>query len=170
MVHDLDGVAFVEAVERFRAERRSFYLSPERWNSSRVDIKLEWEEVRFTDAYKDNIPDKRGIYAFIVRHINDHFPVHGYIMYVGITGDVSASRTLKKRFRDYLQEQKRNKRPKVHYMLQKYPDNLYFNFVPLEDEDVDLGQLEIDLNDTLVPPVGRKDFSAEIKAIRDALE
>lgn len=170
MVHDLEGAAFVEAAERFRAERRSFYLSPERWTNSRVNFQLEWSEVKFDDQNKNNIPDKKGIYAFVVKHPNNHFPPHGYIMYIGITGSLSADRTLKKRFRDYLYEQRRNKRPKVHYMLHKFTDNLYFNYVAIEDDDqIDLAQLEIDLNDALVPPVGRKDFSAELKAIRDAL-
>lgn len=170
MVHDLEGTAFVERVERFQAEKRSFYLSPDRWSTSRVKVTLDWDEVKFEDGNKNAIPDKKGIYAFVVKHANNHFPPHGYIMYVGITGNVSAERTLKKRFKDYLYEQKRNKRPKVHFMLTKYSENLYFNYVALEDDDdIDLGQLELDLNDALVPPVGRKDFTAEIKALRDAL-
>lgn len=171
MVHDLEGKAFVDQVVTFRAYRRSFYLNPEQWAMSKVETDLEWQEVKFEDGNKDNIPDKRGIYAFIVKHENKHFPPHGYIMYVGITGEHSNKRTLKKRFRDYLYEQRRNKRPKIHMMLQQFRENLYFNFSPLDDEvDIDLGKLEIDLNDALVPPVGRKDFSGKIKALRDALE
>lgn len=170
MVHDLEGTAFVEQVERFRVERRSFYLSPDRWASSRVNVSLDWNEVKFEAGNRESVPERRGIYAFVVKHPSNHFPRHGFIMYIGVTGERNKERTLRNRFSDYLNEQKKNKRPKVHFMLTKYTNNLYFNFAPIDNDNFDLGQLEIDLNDALVPPVGRKDFSAEIKALRDALE
>ena len=170
MIHDLKGSDFVQKVGYLQADKRSFYLSPNRWSESKVKIPLDWVEVKFESGNENNVPQKKGIYAFIVKHTNNHFPPHGYIMYVGITGDVSADRTLKKRFKDYLYEQKQNKRPKVHFMLTKYSDNLYFNYVVIEDNSsVNLRQIEIDLNDALIPPVGRNDFSAEVKALRDAL-
>jgi len=170
MVHDLEGSAFVEMVERFHVHRRSFYLNPDLWNSSRVTFPLTWHEVKFETGNKSSVPENRGIYSFIVKHPNNHFPPHGFIMYIGITGINSAERTLRKRFGEYLIEQRRNKRPRVHMMLNKYVDNLYFNYVAVEDDSVDLAQLEIDLNDALIPPVGRLDFSAEIRALRDALQ
>lgn len=170
MVHDLQGAEFVVSVEKFKADRRAFYLSPERWESSKVAVALQWNEVKFKAGNKNNVPQSRGIYAFIVRHENNHFPPHGFIMYVGITGHEKPDRTLQKRFSEYLHEQKRNKRPKVHYMLNKYSENLFFHFVSIDDDALDLAQLEVDMNDALIPPVGRADFSAEIRALRDALE
>lgn len=170
MVHDLEGQEFVERVERFKAERRSFYLSPDRWNNSRVKIPLEWAEIKFEQGSKAQVPDNGGIYAFIVKHPNDHFPPHGFVMYIGITGERGKERTLRDRFGEYLYEKAKNKRVKLHFMLNKYKENLYFNYVALDAHDVDLSQLEIDLNDALVPPVGTKDFSAEIRQLRDALE
>ncbi|APZ97619.1 hypothetical protein BWQ93_03295 [Sphingopyxis sp. QXT-31] len=98
-------------------------------------------------------------------HANDHFPPHGYIMYIGITGEEALHRTLNDRFYEYLKEQRRNKRPKVHYMLAKYSDDLFFNYVPIADDTFDLGQLEADLNDAIIPPVVEKDFSAEVRAV-----
>ncbi|MGD9537120.1 MAG: hypothetical protein AB7P52_05125 [Alphaproteobacteria bacterium] len=168
MVHDLDGMAFVDAVEKFKARRRSFYLDPERWDGSRVDTDLDWQVLKFEPGNRDHVPEERGVYAFVVKRENGHFPPHGYIMYIGITGHQAAQRTLRKRFGDYLREKNKNKRPRVHFMLNRYESDLYFFFVPI-DENVDLAKLEIDLNDAIVPPVGRKDFSASIKALRDAL-
>lgn len=50
---------------------------------------------------------------------------------------------------DYLSEKKRNKRPRVHYMLNKWEDDLYFYYVPIDDKKFNLAQLEIDLNDAI---------------------
>lgn len=168
MVHDLEGTAFVDAVEKFKTGRRTFSLDPDRWDSSRVGIPLDWRELKFEPGNRNAVPEERGVYAFVVRRDNGHFPPHGYIMYIGITGHSAAQRTLRKRFGDYLREKVKNKRPRVHYMLNRYGNDLYFLYVTI-NEAVDLAQLEIDLNDAIVPPVGRKDFSANIKALRDAL-
>ena len=143
MVHDLDGAAFVYAVEKFKASRRSFYLDPDRWDSSRVQIDLDWQELKFESANRNQVPEERGIYAFVVKRKNLHFPPHGYIMYIGITGHQAAQRNLRKRFKEYLKEQNKNKRPRVHFMLNKYENDLYFLYVPITKE-IDLAQLDID--------------------------
>lgn len=126
---------------------------------------LTWNSVKFEAGNRDQIPDRRGIYAFTVMHANDHFPPHGFIMYIGITGARARERTLHDRFYEYVREQQRNKRPRVHYMLSKYSENLYFNYATVDDEHLDLEQLELDLNDAIIPPVVVKDFTAEVRAI-----
>jgi hypothetical protein len=90
-------------------------------------------------------------------------------MYVGITGAASSTRTLFDRFGDYLAEQKNNKRPRVHYMLTKYADDIYFAYCATA-AGVDLQQLELDLNDAIIPPVVVKDFTAEIRELVGALQ
>jgi hypothetical protein len=134
-----------------------------------VTTPLVWTQVKFNPNNRADVPQVRGVYAFVVRHENDHFPPHGFIMYIGITGGRSASRTLRLRFSDYLREKARNKRPRVHYMLNKYEHDLHFCYVPIENQDVDLIQLELDLNDSILPPVVEKDFTAEIRTLVRAL-
>ena len=164
MAHDI-----VQAVDEIKKDRRDFYLSPTRWRRSKVTFPLVWNEVKFEAANANSIPEQSGVYAFVVRHENNHFPPHGYVMYIGITGDVGPTRTLRVRYRDYLNEKKRDKRPRVNYMLNKYENDLYFCFVPLDRNVVDLGKLELDLNDCILPPVVVKDFTAEIRALVGAL-
>lgn len=165
MVHD-----FVQKVDAVKADSRRFYVSPARWRKSRVTTALHWCKVKFLRDNKSLIPAQRGIYAFTVQHDNDHFPPHGFIMYIGITGEVAKNRTLQKRFMDYLYEKKRAKRPKVHYMLNKYEKDLYFYYCPIADGGIDLGELELNLNDAILPPVVVKDFSAEIRELVRALD
>jgi hypothetical protein len=158
-VHD-----FVRRVDEIATDMRRFYISPARWRTSRVSFPLVWSRVRFSAANRKNVPAKKGVYAFIVRHRNNHYPPHGYIMYIGIT-----HRTLRTRYGDYLQEKVRDKRPRVHYMLNKYEDDLYFYFVAFDGDAVDLAKLEVDLNDSILPPIVVKDFTAEIRQLTGAL-
>ncbi|MCO6415206.1 hypothetical protein JYK14_03320 [Siccirubricoccus sp. KC 17139] len=159
MVHD-----FVQKVDQIAVDRRDFYVSPSRWNTSRVSVSLNWMSIQFSAANQASVPRAPGVYSFVVRRENGHFPPHGFIMYVGIT-----TRTLRKRYGEYLDEMRRGKRPRVYYMLNKYPDDLYFNYVSLQPETADLEQLELDLNDAILPPVVTKDFTAEIRDLVSAL-
>lgn len=160
MVHD-----FVKQADTMAADVKRFFLSPARWSASKVSISVNWSPpIPFTKVNSSKIPAKSGVYAFIVRHVNNHFPDHGFIMYIGITGANNNGRTLKDRYSDYLREIIRKKRPKIHYMLNKYPDDLHFTFSEI-DPAVDLEALELDLNDAILPPVVIKDFSAEIREL-----
>ncbi|MBE7417371.1 MAG: hypothetical protein HS128_06360 [Ideonella sp.] len=165
MVHD-----FVEKVDAMRVDIRRFLVSPKRWRSSRVKMPINWGYLKFTDANEALVPEEAGVYAFIVRHENDHFPSHGFIMYIGITGANGNGRTLRNRYHDYLGEKKKNKRPKLHYMLNKYSDDIVFAHAAIPDPKFDLAALELDLNDAIVPPVVVKDFSAEIRQLVKAME
>ena len=83
-------------------------------------------------------------------------------MYVGITGHVSAERTLRDRYRDYLRE--RGKRVQIWHMLRKWTDHLYFHFSVVLDA-IELDQLEVALNDAIIPPYVTNDFSAQVRRL-----
>lgn len=160
MTHD-----FVSKVDAMQMDIRRFLLSPTRWRSSRVTTPINWTYLPFTEANHIHIPSAPGIYAFIVRHINDHFPGHGFIMYIGITGANANGRTLHDRYGDYLREKRKEKRAKIHYMLNKYSDDIHFAYAVVTDQNVDLEALELDINDAIIPPVVVKDFTAEIRKL-----
>ena len=162
-------VDLVRHVDDIKADKQTFLLSPKRWRTSKVQIPLAWTTLKFEEANRQHVPAIRGVYAFTVQHVNGHFPPHGYIMYIGITGDVSKTRTLFDRYSDYLRERKRQKRFKIAYMLDKYADDLYFSYATITDPTFDLGKLELDLNDAVIPPVVVKDFTAEIREIVRAI-
>ena len=154
---------FAQNVDLLAQDMRWFMLSPVRWKQSRVTVPLSWVGVRFEATNRTQVPDASGIYCFIVRHENDHFPPHSYLMYIGITGAHNRTRTLRNRFSDYIREQTHNKRPRIHYMLTKYAHDLFFYFVAVDGNNIPLEQLEADLNDALVPPCVTNDFSAEVR-------
>ena len=88
-------------------------------------------------------------------------PTHGVLVYFGET-----SRTLRKRYREYLRESIRGaKRTRFRNLFDHWSSNLYFYFVPLPDEQVDLKSIEVDLNDAVLPYCVTDDFSAEIRQI-----
>lgn len=169
MVHDLSGDAFVDRVNTIRGSQRSFLLSPTQWRTYSMQQQLSWQFVKFEEANRVSVPDQRGVYAFVVRHDNGYFPPHGYIMYIGNTGAGESLNTLRARYGDYIQERKRNKRPAVHFMLNAYKDDLFFFFVPFADCNIDLDKIEEALNDAIVPPVNKKDFSAELRSVMGAM-
>jgi hypothetical protein len=162
-------VDLVKHADDIKADRQAFLLSPRRWRTSKVQVPLAWKSVKFEAANRPQVPAIRGVYAFIVQHVNGHFPPHGYIMYIGITGDVSATRTLNDRYYEYLVEKRKQKRAKIAYMLNKYADDLYFTYATITDPNFDLGKLELELNDAVIPPVVVKDFTAEIREIVRAI-
>lgn len=143
-------------------------LSPKQWRGFAPPEPLAWESVKFAAQNRNDVPEQRGIYAFIVQ-FQDHdvvppaLPPHGYVMYGGITG-ATADRTLRDRYGDYLRDQRRPKRWSIHSMLNKWSDDLYFHYAAV-GADYDLSQLETALNDAIIPPYVTNDFSAEVRAL-----
>jgi hypothetical protein len=159
---------FVKFADHYKSQFYEFYLDPDGWRKFSTPHSLAWKKVRFSETNRSLIPTQRGIYAFTVEHAPSKFPGHGYILYLGISGDTSAS-NLRRRYGQYLLNQKTGKgRPRVAYMLQKWPDDLFFSYCPLPDAAVDLAELETSLLGTLSPPINQKDFPAKIAAARKA--
>jgi hypothetical protein len=161
------GSDFHEAFNALKIYERTFILSPRQWRTEKLDVKLDWAWVRFTEKNVDSVPDTRGLYAFIVEHHPSNFPPHGYIMYVGITGDTSDDRSLRLRFRDYLRE-RNNGRSKVVVMLNQFKKNLFFHFAPVPDKSQSLEQIETALLSAIIPPCNES-FDATIRQAIKAL-
>lgn len=166
MLHDFD-----RNLRDLKHFEQRVVLSPKQWSSFVPPVPLDWQSVQFTGANRSNVPKERGIYAFVVQ-FQDHsvnplrLPQHGYIMYVGITGHIGVTRTLYDRFGDYARE--RGKRIRIYSMLQKWSQHLFFHYatVPV---GVALDQLELAINDAIIPPYVTGDFSAGVKPLVKAL-
>ena len=157
-------------LDTLKLHQKTFNLVPKFLEHDSRDIDLlEWEEVKFSNDYKDDIPDERGLYAFTIHSSKTGLPMHGYIMYIGISGD-NSSATLKKRFYNYLNDQQSItlKRPKVREMLIRWKKVLYFQFTVVPDLSTDLHDLEQRLNDTFQSPCVTNDFTAEVRSARRA--
>jgi len=158
----------VNATKRYKGELHEFFLDFSGWRKFKSKHRLDWQKLQFTRANKRIVPPVRGIYAFTIELTPSKLPTHGYILYIGLAGDASAS-NLKVRYGQYLQDQEKDKgRPKVLFMLKNWAGDLQFNFVPLPDTKVDLAKLESGLLNAIRPPINILDFSSQITAVRKA--
>jgi hypothetical protein len=161
--HDL-----VNHTKKYKGDLHSFFLDLKRWRLFKTRYKLSWQKLRFNQSSHSSIPKERGIYAFTVELAPSKLPVHGYILYMGITGDDSNA-NLYKRYAQYLLNWKNEDgRPAVYYMMANWADDLFFNFVALPDKKIDLAEIEKAFLDAILPPVNKRDMEATITAVRGA--
>jgi len=160
-------IDFDKNVAGLKQYQQKVILDPRQWRAFQNQAALQWQSIKFEQASLASIPDVRGIYMFVVQ-FQDHsilpicFPQHGYIMYGGITGHPPKMGTLRSRFQIYLRDQKRSKRVQIWSMLNKWKDDMYFHYSPVA-QHVNLGVLETDMNDAVIPPYVTNDFSAEVR-------
>lgn len=162
--HDL-----VNHTKKYMGERHPFFLDFTSWRKFKSRYRLDWQKLRFGDADHMRVPKERGIYVFTLELAPGKLPMHGYILYVGITGDDS-DQNLYKRYSQYLLDRKNEEgRPAVLFMLMNWRDDLFFNFVPLPNKSIDLARIERTFIDAVRPPINRRDFAATIRSARAAL-
>ena len=150
---------FVDLVKEAKSHKYEFVLWPQRWQQYEPLINYNWITFAFCQDSVEKIPDKPGVYAFLIQpHIADNLDV-SYLMYVGQT-----SRSLKKRFKEYLTEMNSNRgRPKIVTLLQMYQGYLYFSCITL-DNNVSPHDVEEELLKALIPPANDQ-LPAEIRSV-----
>jgi hypothetical protein len=157
--HDL-----VNFTKRFKAEKHSFFMDVASWKTFAPPIPLTWSRVPFGVKSQPKIPQVRGVYVFTVEVPGIGLPQHGYILYVGETGNTSEA-TLRSRYGAYLGYlRNEDGRPAVFYMLKNWENALIFNFVEVPDTSVDVKAIQDSFIDALIPPINKKDMKATIKA------
>jgi hypothetical protein len=155
--------AFVDFVDtQLKKYETRFVLNPAQIRGFAAKYNLDWKKIEFNQANQLYVPRCRGVYAFVVEHNHSDFPPHGYIMYIGETGQ-DGNYNLYKRYGDYLKDKRVPKRPGIHYMLIRWEPCLYFHYAAVKDKRVNLKKLEKSLNDAFIPPFSTNDFSAEIR-------
>lgn len=153
----------VRSTKKLKGEFAAFHMDLGRWRRFKSRHKLQWHKVRFEKASQSSVPEQRGIYVFTVELEPSKLPVHGYMMYVGITGHESKNANLRKRFGQYLGHQRSDTgRPRVRYLLRNWRADLFFNFAPLPQANVDLKRMETAFIGAVIPPVNRTDFGADL--------
>jgi hypothetical protein len=159
----------VSFTDKYKAALHEFFLDISNWRKFKTTYNLQWQQQPFNELSQANIPEQRGIYAFTLEAKGLELPTHGYILYMGITGNTSPDRHLKKRFGEYLANLKTMKgRAAVCYMLEKWDGELQFNFVPLPSPGIDLKQIEDAFLQAVIPPVNKSDLGAEITGAKAA--
>jgi hypothetical protein len=143
---------------------QSFVVHPTYLNSVSLPVKLEWKNIRFTAAELSSIIEQPGVYAFVLSHNVPDLPQHGYVLYIGHTKGKKHPKTLKMRANEYLKQEKaRPKRPHVWEFLNKWETCLSFHFAAVDPTKADLFNIEKKLNDAMMPPYSRRDFTASIR-------
>jgi hypothetical protein len=162
--HDL-----VKNTKRLKADSHSFYLDLKSWRKFKTKYKLDWQKVRFEKASQPALPHDRGVYAFVLELQPTKLPVHGYIMYVGITGDDSGG-TLYKRYQRYLYEfRTKSGRPAVYYMMENWEGDLHFHYAALPNAAADLAKIEQSFIKAVLPPINKKDIEASLSKAKAAI-
>ena len=160
-----------EAANEIAKFKVSVILSPQKMMLDEHCVgSLKWNSIRFGDSELNKVPDdKRGVYAFAICRNNDVLPPHGYILYIGIAGHDS-KRTLRSRYRDYLNARKVMKRARIARMIGTWCEVLRFFFAPVDDDvsPAHLKMLEKYLNTALMPPFSVRDMDADTRMKRSA--
>jgi hypothetical protein len=153
---------FVQETDALKSFALRFVLSSRHWEAFSCPTSLSWQNMKFDRTNAKAVPAVTGIYAFIVENRDPQLPPHGYVMYIGIT-KTDGGGNLRKRYGNYINEKRILKRPKIHYMLNKWEKNLYFYYAEVSDPKCDIGDLEQRLCDAMIPPYNQNDFSAKIR-------
>lgn len=155
--------AFLEevAAEEQRIIRCAIY--PSRWKKFSQDHKLNWKAVPFCRGGATAVPETSGLYCFIVGNRAAELPQILFALYAGETDD------LRNRYRNYLTERNSARgRRHVRKFLKVFWGEAEFCFAEHVADKPRLREIERALNDSLSPPYSVRDFSAEIKASRNA--
>lgn len=143
---------------------KRFLLNPNYWIDVSNHLNFAgavWNKVLFEDTNVNNVPKKKGVYAFILIPKYDDFIETRYLFYVGKT-----NRTLFKRFQEYLDERDgKTKKPrdKVREMLNIFEGYLWFHYMELTNT-FDVNKIEEKLLNCFVPHVNCMIPNAKIKS------
>ena len=120
---------------------RKFLLYPAFWKDpvKQVKHKIDWKQILFQDDNYDSIPNKNGIYCFVVKPpvVNFLFDTQ-YLFYIG----KASSATLRGRYKNYINEKnnkgigKQKPRIKVQEMLNDYYGHIYFFYAELKASQI----------------------------------
>ena len=141
--------------------RREFVLCPVFINTKNELPVLNWESFKFNS---DGVvlPDQQGVYAFSINVVGGNLPMNSYILYVGKAGDTNSKNTIRKRYRDYVREQRVKSRPKINRMLNLWKDHLTYHYAEVPD-GTSTGDIEEQLTTIFIPPYNTNDFVVEVR-------
>jgi hypothetical protein len=132
----------IDEQDDIKAHTHRFYLWPKLWLEyiPKYAISFNWQVYSLRLDQVRRIPEKPGIYTLIIQPGIALHPHCSYLAYVGKT-----DRTLRERFKEYLNEKKRvTGRPKLLGLLNKYDKYVYFCCTEVRDQSL-IAQIEDDL-------------------------
>lgn len=142
-----------------RGHRHTLLLWPKLWQQWKPPVELKWKGKPFSPSSKRSIPNKPGVYAFVIQpSVPPELPI-SVLMYIGMS-----DRPLRERFHDYLREMNDpSGRPAINIMLRMYDGYLHFYCASVA-EPAKTKKVEDHLIETLAPPMN-KQYPAKISRI-----
>jgi len=140
-----------------KAHTYEFVLWPRQWSAHSSTDTFSWNSVRLSLHNSPAVPTTSGIYTLLVQPGLFNHPACSYLMYVG------QAKSLRRRFSDYLNREKRSTgRPKIFRLLNMYPNQAVFCFTIIPASDLD--RIESALLNAFIPPCNDR-FPAEVQRI-----
>jgi hypothetical protein len=141
---------------------QAFRLSKDHWNELTLPLVLDWTVEKFETISKASIPDnKRGVYSFVIEPGIANHPRCSYLVYVGMVE--KDGRSFKKRFNEYLNDQKglKTRRLNIHDLLSRWEGHIWFCYAPVADSTL-IATIEEALIDAFIPPFNKR-FTGKIQ-------
>ena len=139
---------------------RKFLLYPKHWEdpAKQIATSLKWKKLKFAARNKIKVPNKTGLYCFVINPLYKNFVSTNYLFYIGQTQN-----SLKTRYQNYLDEQagKGKPRAKVFEMLTLYKKYVDFYYVEISNVTL-VDDYEKILINTFVPHINTSIPEAKI--------
>lgn len=156
-------------------ERRESYISwcrqqfscpliPGLFSRSQHLPELDWRQIKYTDHAGHDFPDHQGVYMFTVNLINANLPTTSYVMYVGKAGDIGSQNTIRRRFRDYVNESGYRNRIRIRRLIKYFSAHLIYHYAVVPEGN-STSDIESMLCDIFTPPCCQSDFSPEARTL-----
>lgn len=150
-------VDFIDDVKDAKAHSHRILLWPAAWKKFTKPRRLNWRKCSFSPAEKSRIPDRPGVYAFLIEP--RFYPAIrvAVLMYIGKT-----DRSLRTRFGEYLKEaDDPTGRPAVSFILTTYSGHLTFYCAPVRPPRSP-AKVEDELLASFMPPLN-KTYPARVR-------
>jgi hypothetical protein len=144
--------------------RESFWLIPEVWGRYDHTRTMRWARLEFNPSNAASVPDEPGVYAFVLEHhVAKDLPA-AFPMYVGMSEG-----SIRDRYRKYQRQAFRGRRgrPKLDRLFLTWKHHLAFYYVTDLAGDTP-PTLEQNVINTVMPPMNKDDFSADVKRLMGA--
>lgn len=136
---------------------------PKRWLKFANDHALVWQTVPFRTGGAAAVPQHGGFYCFVVANKVVQLPLVLFPLYAGETDN------LRRRYGDYLREKESDAgRWHVRKFLKAFWGEVEFLYALMDTDLAERRRIELDLNDALMPPYSKRDFSAGVKKKKGA--
>ena len=156
--------AFLDGVAASELRRVETQANPKRWEEFCRRYQLRWTYTPFERRCVIQVGDCAGVYCFHLGHSLSCLPVWGLALYGGMSNT-----SLRKRCRAYFGERDSSHgRPAVRKFLSVFAGELTFAWAPADPLRIDLKRLEEEMNDAMMPPYSKRDFSASVRFERGA--